>query len=77
MTEEMKANDATRYLVVGMHNGSGPAAFKVVGIVDSEGKASEVAKDHASRDPGAIYGVYQKLGTARTVSKVEWKGAAG
>lgn len=77
MTEEMKANDATRFLVVGMHNGNGPDAFKVVAIVDSEGKATEIAKEHAEKEEGAIFGVFQKVGTARIVRKVEWVGQRG
>lgn len=77
MTEEMKANDATRYLVVGMHSGNGPDAFKVEAIEDSEGKAQEKARELAEKEEGSIYGVFQKVGTARLVKKVEWTGQRG
>lgn len=73
MTDEMKANDATRFLVVAMEHDS----FKVIGIHDSEGKAQEEAKSCAEGNEGAIYGVFQKLGTARLVKKVEWSGQRG
>lgn len=69
--------DATRFLVVGMHNGNGPDAFKVVAIEESEGKATEIAKAMADKEEGAIFGVFQKVGTARLVRKVEWTGQRG
>lgn len=75
--ETKPVGDATRFLVVGMHNGNGPDAFKVVAIVDSEGKATELAKEYAEKEEGAIFGVFQKVGTARLVRKVEWAGIRG
>lgn len=77
MTDEMKANDATRYLVVGMHNGNGPDAFKVEAIETSEGEAKRKAETLAEENEGAIYGVFQKVGSARLIRRVEWKGATG
>lgn len=75
--DDTLSNDATRYVVVGMHSGNGPDAFKVVAIEDSEGKAKEKANELAAKEEGAIFGVFQKLGTARLVKKVEWTGQRG
>ena len=77
MTDEMKSNDATRFLVVGMHGGPGPDAFKVEAIEESEGAAKKKASELAEADEGAIYGVFQKVGTARLVRNVEWRGQNG
>ena len=72
MTEDQKQGSATEFLVVGMHNGNGPHAFKVVSIVGDEDKAIEIASDFADKEEGAIFGVYQKVGTARLKRQVEW-----
>lgn len=75
VTEETKAAaDVTRFIVVGMHSGPGPEAFKVEGIHDSEGKAQDEAKRLAGENEGAIYGVFQKVGTARVTRQVDWRG---
>jgi len=76
MTDEMKAEDATRYLVVAMDNGNGPGAFKVLAIESSEGTARKCAEAEADKEDGRIVGVFQKIGTARTQRAVVWKGVA-
>lgn len=69
MTEEMKANDADRFIVV--HAGA------VLYVADNEGDAMAEAKALALRDEkDGRYTVYQKVGTARSERKVEWKGAS-
>jgi len=78
MTEEMKVNDATRYLVVefgGVQN-SISADFKVLSAHDNEGDARKSAEEVARKNDGTNYGVFQKLATATLVHSVEWKGAA-
>lgn len=72
MTDEQKANDASRYLVVSMD----ADAFSVLDIVDSEGEARSLAEKHAAGEGDPIIGVYQKIGTARLERKIAWKGAA-
>ena len=77
MTDEMKSNAATGFVVVGMHNGNGPEAFKVMDILDNEPDAQKRAKELAEMNEGAIFGVYQKVGSARLVRQVEWRGQRG
>lgn len=68
----MKAEDATRYLVVAMDNDS----FKVLSIENSEGNARKRAEAEADKEDDRIVGVFQKIGTARTQRAVVWKGVA-
>lgn len=72
MTDEMKAEDATRYLVVAMDHDS----FKVLSIENSEGNAKKRAEEEADREDGRIVGVFQKIGTARAQRTIAWKGVA-
>jgi hypothetical protein len=77
MTDEMKANAATGFVVIGMHGGTSPDAFKVMDITDNEPDAQKRAKELADMNEGSIFGVYQKVGTARVVRQVEWRGQRG
>ncbi len=72
MTEDQKKGTATDFLVVAMHNGNGPSAFKVVSIVGDEAKAIEIANDFADKNEDTIFGVYEKFGTACLKRQVEW-----
>jgi hypothetical protein len=78
VTEDMKENDATRYLVVKMGNGQRlEQAWTIVSVHAAPGDAQSDAEVSASKDTeGYIWGVYQKVGTARLIPKIEWKGAA-
>lgn len=83
MTEEQKASDATRFLVV-MFEAKGPqllegeSMFAVVSSHAAEGEAGEAAKDLAMADQqDRTYGVFQKVGTAKAAREVTWKGARG
>ena len=77
MTEEMKENDATRYIVVRLNLETTGPEPTVVCLCDSEGLAIEEAKNRAQNDESSThYGVYQKIGTARAAREVKWKGAA-
>lgn len=72
MTEEMKVNDATRYIVVCLHDDE-----KVLAVFDNEGDATVAAKEQALHDEqDRCYAVYQKLGSAQAVRKADWKGAS-
>lgn len=71
MTDEMKANDATRYAIVNLNSGG------VISYAESEGEAVRIAKNKATDGKGdEEYAVFQKIGSARLVPQVEWKGAA-
>jgi len=72
MTDEMKVEDASRYLVVAMDGDS----FKVLSVEGSEGTARKAAGDEAEKEDGRIIGVFQKIGTARVQRSVAWKGVA-
>tara|TARA_Y100001938_G_scaffold150301_1_gene240575 strand:+ start:834 stop:1055 length:222 start_codon:yes stop_codon:yes gene_type:complete len=72
MTEEMKSNDATRYVVVNIsESGSISQDF-----FPSEGAAREHAEVEAAGNEGSTFAVFQKVGSARLEPKVTWKGAA-
>lgn len=68
MFEEMKANDATRYVVIG--------GASVQSTHSSEGDAKQSAEAKAAANDGSEYAVYQKIGSAKLEPKVVWKGAA-
>lgn len=69
MTEEQKANDATRYIVVNLD------ILKIIGTYAEPGEARGVAEVQAQRDEGQLVAVFQKTGTARLEPKIVWKGA--
>jgi hypothetical protein len=72
MTEEQKAKDATRYVVIkldDMEIASGPFG--------SEGAARADAEAYARRSPGVDYGIFQKVLVARAELVVETKGVVG
>lgn len=81
MTEEMKENDATRYLVVMFEAKGAPLApdesmFTVISEHCSPADAEKVARDRAMADPhDRTFTVYQKIGSARAAREVTWKGA--
>lgn len=70
MTEEQKANDANRYIVVDEGEGA------IEGSYEAEGEARKGAETWALRNPGTEYIVYAKIGTAKAEVQVNWKGAA-
>lgn len=78
MTEEMKENDATRYMVVCLNSielGAQPL-LTVVSCHVAEGDAQKHAIDCAMKDENDLsYVVMQKIGTARAAREVTWKGA--
>lgn len=82
MTEEMKENDATRYLVVmfealGAPLMDGESMFTVISQHDAQGDAEKMARERAMKDEhDRTYAVYQKIGSARASREVTWKGAA-
>jgi hypothetical protein len=70
MTEEMKSNDANRYVVVN-------ATSNVIEATQSsEGDAKAAAERLAANHEATEFIVYQKIGSATATVKVEWKGAA-
>lgn len=82
MTEEMKENDATRYLVVmfeakGAQLDADESMFTVISHHGAQGDAEKMARDRAMSDPqDRTYAVFQKIGSARAAREVTWKGAA-
>lgn len=64
-------SDATGFIVVDMAN----TGFRVVAIKDDRDDAITTAQALAEKDVGGIFGVFSKLGTARSVRSVEWKEA--
>lgn len=72
MTEEMKAKDATRYMVIEL-----PGMKFVDGPFPVEGLARSAAEGAARANPGVDYGIYQKVLVARAELVVETKGIVG
>jgi hypothetical protein len=70
MTEEMKRNDATRFMVVNAENSEVQDCF------EAEGPAKEYAEKLANDETDCEFVVYQKVGSAKMLPKVVWKGAA-
>ena len=70
MTDEMKANDASRYVVVNN------ASNAVEGLYAAEGEAKTNAETLAADNDGIEFSVYTKIGSAKLQPKVIWKGAA-
>lgn len=72
MTEEMKAKDATRYLVLSL-----PGMAEKYGPFPTEGEARKCAESMALDNPGTEYGIYQKVLTSLATLTVETKGIVG
>ena len=72
VTEEMKAKDATRYMVLSL-----PDMGAFGGPFSTEGEARKCAEDAAKRAPGIECGIYQKALVARAELVVETKGIVG
>lgn len=69
MTEEMKAKDATRYVVMQL-----PDMITVDGPFPIEGEARKSAENHARSKPGTDFGIFQKVLVSRAELVVETKG---
>lgn len=74
MTDEMKAADATRYMVVQI-DAKDATNIGEAGMFSSEGDARKHAEGLARENEGQIVAVYQKVGSATLTRQVEWKGA--
>lgn len=74
MTDEMKRNDATRYFVLIMPDGN-PASIMGEPF-SNEADARKAATDHALKQPGVQFCIFQKIATAHAQLAVEWKGHA-
>jgi len=72
MTEEMKARDATRYVVLSLEDMN-----VVSGPFGSEGAARADAEAYARRSPGIEFGIYQRVLTSVATLTVETKGIVG
>jgi hypothetical protein len=72
MTEEMKAKDATRYLVLEL-----PEMQWMSIPFATEGDARKEAERLARTNPGAEYGIYQKVLTSKASLAVETVGVVG
>jgi hypothetical protein len=72
MTEEMKAKDATRYLVLSLDT-----AEMVAGPFSVEGEARKAAEAQAISNPGVEFGIYQKVLTSKASLAVETVGVTG
>ena len=62
----------TQYLVVAMHSDG----YRLMSVEPSEGQAQEKAKAAAEKGDGCPIGVFQLLGAAEQVCRVEWRGVA-
>lgn len=65
-------SDATGYVLIAMCNGSGPEAFRTVGIYDCADVAAKRAREFAEREPGTPFGVFAKVGVAKSVTEIKW-----
>jgi len=72
MTEEMKAKDATRYIVLKL-----PELSSIVGPFCTEGDARKAAEHCARKHPSTEFGIYQKVFSSRAELVVETKGMVG
>jgi hypothetical protein len=71
MTEDMKQNDATRYVVVNI-----TGEFKIESVENNEAAAKKKAEALAAENEGTEYAVFQKIGSAKLDPRVVWKGAS-
>lgn len=69
MTEEQKAKDATRYMVMQL-----PDMIAMAGPFSAEGDARKEAEALARKKPDVDYGIFQKVLVARAELVVETKG---
>lgn len=72
MTEEMKAKDATRYVVLALHD-----MEQVAGPLSTEGEARKAAEAQALANPTVEFGIYQKVFTSKASLTVETVGVTG
>ena len=78
MTDEMKENDATRYMVIRLETAvaDGKPTLCVISCHVAEGDAQKAAQECAMKDEhDRAYAVMQKVGTAKAAREVTWKGA--
>lgn len=76
MTDEMKENDATRYMVIRLDPAGATPGHTVISCHVAEGDAAKAATDCAMKDENDLaYVVMQKVGTAKAAREVTWKGA--
>lgn len=74
MTDEQKAIDAIRFIVVAMATPDHEPVIE--GVFDNEASARDEAQRFAGQHTAREYGVYQFLGSARFAPNVEWRGAS-
>ena len=75
MTDEMKENDATRFMVIRLEPGM-LDALTVISCHVAEGDAQKSAQECAMKDEhDRAYAVMQKVGTAKAAREVTWRGA--
>ena len=72
MTEEMKAKDATRYMVMQL-----PDMISVAGPFNTEGDARKASDEAARAKPGVEFGIFQKVFVTCAQLVVETKGLVG
>jgi len=72
MTEEMKAKDATRYMVLSL-----PEMIGVDGPFSVEGDARKAAETRARDKPGSEYAIFQKVLVSKASLTVETVGVVG
>lgn len=72
MTEEMKASEATRFMVLSLSD-----VEPVAGPYPVEADARQAAERAALNNPGVEYGIYQKVLVSRAELTVETKGVVG
>ena len=78
MTEEMKENDATRFMVIRVETAvaDGKPTLCVISCHVAEGDAQKHAQELAlADDHDRPFVVMQKVGTAKAAREVTWKGA--
>ena len=71
MTERQKENETARFLVVNIGKG------EIEGEASSQDDARAKAERLAIEQEGAVFGVYQKIGTARAETTAAWRGISG
>ncbi len=71
MTEEMKENERTLYVVLIL---SSPEDGECVGFYATEAEARERAGARAMREPGVEVGVFTKTASVHVALNAEWKG---
>lgn len=67
MTDEMKANEEGRYIVVGTRHND------IMSSAVSEAEAKSQAERFAQDNHEETYTVYQRVGSAKVEPKVTWK----